>query len=262
MNIPDELKWENAPFRGQPGTFQHSLVYVLGECLRAIKMYRDQTRPETVHCNVQLVLVGCAFFESAMSRGLVNAAQFRLRILPRTPEHTATRAELELCVKRLFDGKTYGSPISANGAAASLYGKAARTILGLDLNAAILADVAAGMRCLFLLRNIVVHGQTVTAAATFPDKFDDPLPQYQLRPTDTITELESYLRRHQLITPMTLKHGLGFPFLTDATLDHFLRRLVEYFRTLQDAIADQTLCHEFGGGLPQNHFPFFAGEHG
>src|SRR5262249_17357457 len=104
MNIPDELKWENAPFRGQPGTFQHSLVYVLGDCLRAIKSYRDQTRPKTVHCNVQLVLVGCAFFESAMSRGLVNAAQFRLRTLTRTPEHATTRDELELCVKRLFDG--------------------------------------------------------------------------------------------------------------------------------------------------------------
>lgn len=197
-----------------------------------------------------------------MSRGLMNAAQFRLRTLPRTPEHATTRDELELCVQRLFDGKTYGNPISANGAAASLYGKAARAILAINLDDAIPADVAAGVRGLFLLRNIVVHGQTVAAAATFPDKFDDPLPHYQLRPTDTISELESYLRRHQLIAPMTLKHGIGFPFLNDATLDHFLLRLVEYFRTLQDAITDQNICQEFGYGLPQNHFPFFAREYG
>jgi hypothetical protein len=141
-------------------------------------------------------------------------------------------------------------------------GKAAGTILGLSLNDVIPADVAAAVRCLFLLRNIVVHGQMVTATATVPDKFDDPVPRSQLRSTENITEHETYLRRHQLIAPMTLKHGSGFPFLNDATLDHSLLRLVEYFRPLQDAIPDQTLCHEFGCGLPQNHFPFFASEYG
>jgi hypothetical protein len=39
-----------------------------------------------------------------------------------------------------------------------------------------------------------------------------------------------------------------------------LLRVVEFLRTLQAAITDRDLCHEFGGGLPQHLFPFLAGE--
>jgi len=59
---------------------------------------------------------------------------------------------------------------------------------------------------------------------------------------------------------MTLKHGIGFPFLTDARIDHFLLRVVEFFRTLQAAITDHDLCHEFDRRLTQHHFRCLAGE--
>jgi len=261
MDLPDDLKWENAPFRGQPGSFQHSLVYVLADCLQAAKSHRDRARPATQHCNVQLVLLACAFFEAAMSRGLVNAAQHRLRGLPRLPQHEALRETLNAQIEALFDGETYGNPIPKNSACSTKYAEATRAILALDFHPpTIPSEIAAAVRCLFLLRNMVVHGQTVLAAGTFPAKFDDPVDNYHLKPTKNIAELESHLRDKSLLEPMSLKGGIGFPFVTDAILDHFLRGIVEFFRALQAAITDRDLCHEFGGGLPQHIFPFLAGE--
>ncbi len=261
IDLPDELKWENAPFCGQPGVFQHSLVYVLADCLQGLKVHRDRTRPTSQHYNVQLVLLACAFFEAAMSRGLVNAAQHRLRVLPKLPEHDAVRNRLAEEIDAFFDGETYGNPIPKSAAGATKYADASRTILGLDFNApTIPSEVVKAVRCLFLLRNIIVHGQTVLAAGTFPARHENPIGDYQLRPTKNIAELDAHLRQHNLIEPMAMKGGIGFPFLSEAIVDHFLRGLVEFFRALQAGITDPALLHEFGGGLPQYIFPFLAGE--
>lgn len=261
VDLPAELKYENAPFRGQPGNFQHSLVYVLADCLRALKIHRDRARSTSQHDNVQLVLLACAFFEAAMSRGLVNAAQHRLRVLPKLPEHDVSRAKLTKEIEAFFDGDTYGNPIPKTNSDSTKYSNAARIIIGLGFNEpTIPREVANAVRCLFLLRNVAVHGQTVLASGTFPERFDDPVAQYQVRPTRSIAELDGHLRQLKLIEPMSLKGGVGFPFLSDAIVDHFLRGMVEFFRALQAGIADRDLLHEFGGGLPQYIFPFLAGE--
>lgn len=253
MNIPEDLSWEKARFRGQPTSFQHSLVYVLGDCLEHLKRHRDATSPKTSHHNVQLILLACAFFESALSKGLVNAAEHRLAQIPRTAENEPLRRKIAECIAALFKGDIYGDPFAKKN---NSYAAAFHLVLGVPPDHAGVHGTVEAVRCLFQLRNMVIHGQTVAATGVFPLNFNDPIGNYQTAPTKKTTELETHLRARNLLQPMTLKGGIGFPFINDAVVDHFLRALVEFFRALQAAIGDKNLCHEFGGGLPQNIFIF------
>lgn len=259
MNIPPELTWANAPFVGQPTTFHHSLIYVWSDCLVSVKTHRDRNHPKTTHCNAQLILFACAFFEAALSRGLIAAAQFQLSQLERTPKNKMRRKILEKRISWLFEGETYGDPLAAksNG-----YATAILEVLEIEVAKAIPPETSKAVRCLFLLRNSVVHGQTILAGGTMPAKFEAPVIDYQLAPTKkkNLTDLASHLRERNLLTSMTLAGGVGFPFLTDPIVDHFLRNMVEFFRALQPAILDEKRRHEFGAGLPQNIFPILAGE--
>lgn len=143
VNVPEDLSWEKAPFRGRRTRFQHSLVLVLGDCVEHLKRHRDATAPKTCH-------------------------------------HTGV----------------------------------------------------------------------------FPLNFSDLIVNYQTIPTKKIAKLETHLRARNLLQPITLEDGIGFPFINDAVADHFLRGLVEFFRALQAAIGDKKLRHEFGGELAQHIFVF------
>ncbi len=256
--------WEDTPFRNQPATFNHTLVYVLGDCLRELKTHRDRTTPKTSHHNLQLIILACSFFEAALNRGLVNAALYRLGQLPRTPEYEGERRELRDCLDSLVAGDIYGNPFGRDKVSGELrprlYSEPVQQILGVNLIKQIPAETAAAVRCLFLLRNITVHGQTVSASGILPVKVDGPIANYRPRPSREINELERHLRNNQLVQPMTLTTGVAFPFLNDWVANYFFRALVGFFRVLQDAVTDEKLRYEFGAGIPQDIFPILAGE--
>lgn len=256
--------WADAPFRNQPAALIHTFVYVLGDCLRNLKTHRDRTAPKTNHHNLQLVILACSFCEAALSRGLVEAAWHRLNQLPRTPENESARQALTASVDRFLDGDVHGNPFArakgTNGRGGGQYSQPVQQILGLDLLQVIKPESASAVRCMFLLRNVLVHGQAVAASGVLPDKFEEPLADYSVRSTKNLAELTAHLRAQKLLPQVTLKSGLEFPCLNDAAVDYFLRALVEFFRQLQDAVGDEKLRHAFGAGIPQNIFPLLAGE--
>jgi hypothetical protein len=265
MNISGH-EWEKMPFCGQSTTFFHSPVYLLGDWLRELKTRRDRTAAKTPHYNLNLVILACAFTEAALNRGLVNAAMYRFDQLPRTAENEEGRKVFDDHIASLVNGDIYGNPFpnpkpKKPGSMLTPYARLIEAILGVSLAQAIPEEPAKALRCLFLLRNIAIHGQTLSAIGVLPKHFADPVENYRPGSTEKVRELEEHLRQHQLLKPMMLAGGIGFPFLNDAVVDHFLRATVEFFRALQLAISDEKLRHEFGDGLPQDIFPILASEH-
>lgn len=255
-------EWEKMPFCGQPTTIFHSPVYLLGDWLQELKTLRDRKAAKTPHYNLNLVLMACAFTEASLNRGLINAAMYRLDQIPRTDGNDAARKILEDHIESLVNGDIYGNPFPKTplGPTPTPYARLVDAILGVNLTQCIPLEMAKALRCLFLFRNMMIHGQTVSADGVMPRHYADPVQSYRVGGNDKMRELEAHLRDQQLLKPMTLTGGIGFPFLNDAVIDHFLRAMVEFFRTLQGAILNENLRHAFGDGLPQEIFMILAGE--
>jgi hypothetical protein len=242
-------------------SFEQSPVYALGNCVLLLKEKRaDASADDRLSYNLSLVILTCAFLESALNRGLLEAARFGISHRGKT-----AKAKLEEWQEQLVEGKLYGDPYSyfrsknvdvSKGQ--SRYSEAIRKILSLSINPPTIVsqDLADGIHSLFVLRNSNVHGQTLV--------FSTPiLTQAESSPSILPPQMErvlSYVVSKQLCDVQHVSGPNTHGFLNDAIVDHLLAVVVQFLRTIISAITQPELQHAFGAGIPQYIFGALAGE--
>jgi hypothetical protein len=242
-------------------SFEQSTVYALGNCVLLLKEKREGASPDDrLSYNLSLVILTCAFLESALNRGLLEAARFGIGHRGKT-----AKAKLEEWQEQLVEGKLYGDPYSyfrsknvdvSKGQ--SRYSEAIRKILSLSINPPTIVsqELADGIHSLFVLRNSNVHGQTLV--------FSTPVAaQGESAPSILPPQMETVLKyvvSQKLCDVQAVSGPHTHGFLNDAIVDHFLALVVQFLRTIVNAIAQPELQHAFGAGIPQYLFGALAGE--